>query len=169
MAEKSDAPMGMRSQLMPMPWLGLNNAFITFVCAVPLSLSDNNQAEVSVIAAPKPSMVWNVCASLTLMVPEPDDAEKPRLACCVRCWLRSEVVSHFWTASLAAEAGGADSATSAEIPSTPARAPATRERSLAVNICVKPFCCFTRTALHEPTGPAAIARGTSADLSGVTW
>src|SRR4051812_9434100 len=72
-AEKSEAPMGTRPQLMPMPWLGLNSAFITFVCAVPLSLLDSSQAEVSVIAAPNPSMVWNVCVSSTLMVPEADE------------------------------------------------------------------------------------------------
>ena len=138
MAEKSDAPIGTRTQLMPMPWLGLNNAFIRFVCAVPLSLSDSSQAEVSVIAAPKPTMLWNVCVSSTLMVPEPDEAEKPRLACCVRCWLRSEVVSHFWTGSLAAEAGDAGSATS-ESPSVPARAPAEPARRNALDICVKPL------------------------------
>ena len=89
--------MGIRTRLMPMPWLWLwlNNAFITSVYAVLLGLLDNNQAEVSVIVAPNPSMVWNVCASLMLMVPEPDEAEKPRLGCGARCWLRSDVVSHF--------------------------------------------------------------------------
>src|ERR1051326_5616635 len=118
---------------MPMPWLGLNNAFIRFACAVPLNLLEISQAEVSVIAAPKPTMLWNDCVLSTLMVPEPDEPEKPRLACCVRCWLRSEVVSHFWTTSLAAEAGDAGITTS-ESPSAPARAPAKPARRNALDI-----------------------------------
>ena len=72
----------------------------------------------------------------TLIVPEPDPAEKTRLACCVRCWLRSEVVSHFWTTSLAAEAGTAGIST--ESPSVLASAPARPMRRIALNIGVKP-------------------------------
>ena len=85
MAEKSDEPIGTRTQLMPMPWLGLNNAFIRFVCAVLLSLSDSSQAELSVIAAPKPTMLWKVWVLSTLMSPDPDEEEKPRSVCWVRC------------------------------------------------------------------------------------
>src|SRR5579883_377415 len=135
-AEKSDEPIGTRTQLMPMPWLGLNSAFIRFVCAVALSLSDSSQAEVSVIAAPKPTMLWNVWVLSTLIVPEPDEAEKPRSGCCARCWLRSEVVSHFCTTSLAAEAG--DAATTIR-PSVPARAPSRPARRIVLDIYVKPL------------------------------
>src|ERR1051326_7461833 len=117
---------------MPMPWLGLNNAFIRFVCAVPLNLLEISQAEVSVIAAPKPTMLWNVCVLSTLIVPEPEEAEKPRLACWVRCWLRSEVVSHFWTVSLAAEAGDAG-ITASESPRVPASALARAARRFALD------------------------------------
>jgi hypothetical protein len=121
-----------------MPWFGLNNAFIRFVCAVLLSLSDSNHADVSVIAAPKPTMLWNVCVSSTLTVPEPDEAEKPRLGCGVKCWLRSEVVNHFWTTSFAAEAGDAGITTS-ESPSVPANAPAKPARRIALDIRAKPL------------------------------
>jgi len=56
-AEKSDAPIGIRTQLMPMPRPGLNSASITFAWSESFSLSDSSQAEVSVIAAPDPSVV----------------------------------------------------------------------------------------------------------------
>src|SRR2546423_9818473 len=98
------------------------------------------------------------------MVAEPDPAEKPRLACWVRCWLRSEVVSHFWTVSLAADAGAAGITTSAS-PRAPARAPTRPARRVVLDIRVKPLGeCPRLASADDPAARAAMCEWKTWDV-----
>src|SRR3954451_18982890 len=96
-AEKSEAPIGTRTQLIPIPLVGLNSAFINWVWLAALSLLEMSQAEVSVIAAPKPAIVWYVVASSTVMFGVAEFVVKARPGCAASRLLRLLVVSHFWT------------------------------------------------------------------------